>query len=401
MPKAKGMSKERLVKNPSAQLENELDGYPEKLLEKLENGELTASELLEEISELDEEKIEVIIELLGETETTIRVAEDGEPGEEREYFLSQLRSGRITEVDPVKIYFKEAASAPLLSAEEEVELAQRIELGKSAEKKLESDEEKDEDTLRKVVEDANKARARLIHSNTRLVISIAKRYSTSPLPFLDLIQEGNIGLMKAAEKFKWRKGYKFSTYASWWIKQTITKAIEDKGRTIRLPMRIHWDIRKIVKARRALEQELQRTPTDEEIRERTNISEGRYRLIVTKESASLSLEMLAGENGDAELGDFIKDESIEDPLEAVAKQDLMEEIDALLRETLTEREREIVLKRFGLNGFKRKTLKSLEDDFGLTSRRIGQIERGALKKLRENVGSKKLAIYLNLDPRLI
>ncbi len=271
--------------------------------------------------------------------------------------------------DPVRMYLKEIGRIPLLTAEEEIELAKRIEQG---------DEE---------------AKRRLAEANLRLVVSIAKRYVGRGMLFLDLIQEGNLGLIKAVEKFDYRKGYKFSTYATWWIRQAITRAIADQARTIRIPVHMVETINKLVRVHRQLLQELGRDPTPEEIAKEMDIPVERVREIQKIAQEPVSLETPIGEEEDSHLGDFIEDEDALAPAEAASFILLKEQLEEVL-ETLTPREREVLRLRFGLDDGKARTLEEVGQKFKVTRERIRQIEAKALRKLRHPSRSKKLKDYL-------
>jgi RNA polymerase primary sigma factor len=272
--------------------------------------------------------------------------------------------------DPVRMYLKEIGRVPLLTAAEEVELAKRIEQG---------DEE---------------AKKRLAEANLRLVVSIAKRYVGRGMLFLDLIQEGNLGLIKAVEKFDYRKGYKFSTYATWWIRQAITRAIADQARTIRIPVHMVETINKLIRVQRQLLQELGREPTPEEIAQRMGITVERVREIQKVAQEPVSLETPIGEEEDSHLGDFIEDEDAPAPAEAAGYQLLKEQLEEVL-DTLTNREEKVLRLRFGLSDGRARTLEEVGQVFGVTRERIRQIEAKALRKLRHPTRSKKLRDYLD------
>ncbi len=271
--------------------------------------------------------------------------------------------------DPVRMYLKEIGRVPLLSAEEEVELAQRMEQG-------------DED-----------AKRRLAEANLRLVVSIAKRYAGRGMLFLDLIQEGNLGLIKAVEKFDYHKGYKFSTYATWWIRQAITRAIADQARTIRIPVHMVETINKLIRVQRQLIQELGRDPLPEEIANEMDIPVERVREILKISQEPVSLETPIGEEEDSHLGDFIEDEDALAPAEAASFFLLHEQLEDVLS-TLTPREKEVLQLRFGLGDGRSRTLEEVGQVFGVTRERIRQIEAKALRKLRHPSRSKKLKDYL-------
>lgn len=271
--------------------------------------------------------------------------------------------------DPVRMYLKEIGKVPLLSAEEEIELAKRMELG---------DQE---------------AKKRLAEANLRLVVSIAKRYVGRGMLFLDLIQEGNLGLIKAVEKFDYRKGYKFSTYATWWIRQAITRAIADQARTIRIPVHMVETINKLIRVSRQLLQELGREPTPEEIAAEMNMPVDRVREILKISQEPVSLETPIGEEEDSHLGDFIQDDNVPVPADAAAFTLLKEQLQEVLG-TLTEREQKVLTLRFGLEDGRARTLEEVGKEFNVTRERIRQIEAKALRKLRHPSRSRKLKDYL-------
>ena len=271
--------------------------------------------------------------------------------------------------DPVRMYLKEICKVPLLSAEEEIELAKRMELG---------DQE---------------AKKRLAEANLRLVVSIAKRYVGRGMLFLDLIQEGNLGLIKAVEKFDYRKGYKFSTYATWWIRQAITRAIADQARTIRIPVHMVETINKLIRVSRQLLQELGREPTPEEIAAEMNMPVDRVREILKISQEPVSLETPIGEEEDSHLGDFIQDDNVPVPADAAAFTLLKEQLEEVLG-TLTEREQKVLTLRFGLEDGRARTLEEVGKEFNVTRERIRQIEAKALRKLRHPSRSRKLKDYL-------
>ena len=271
--------------------------------------------------------------------------------------------------DPVRMYLKEIGKVPLLTAEEEVELAKKMEEGDEAAKK------------------------RLAEANLRLVVSIAKRYVGRGMLFLDLIQEGNLGLIKAVEKFDYTKGYKFSTYATWWIRQAITRAIADQARTIRIPVHMVETINKLIRVQRQLLQELGREPFPEEIAKEMNLPVERVREIQKISQEPVSLETPIGEEEDSHLGDFIQDENVPVPADAAAFTLLREQLDEVLQ-TLTEREQKVLRLRFGLDDGRQRTLEEVGTVFDVTRERIRQIEAKALRKLRHPSRSRKLKDYL-------
>ncbi len=272
--------------------------------------------------------------------------------------------------DPVRMYLKEIGKVPLLSAQEELELAKRMEQGDKA------------------------AKNRLAEANLRLVVSIAKRYVGRGMQFLDLIQEGNLGLLKAVEKFDYRKGYKFSTYATWWIRQAITRAIADQARTIRIPVHMVETINKLIRVQRQLLQELGREPGPEEIAKEMGIPVERVREIQKISQEPVSLETPIGEEEDSHLGDFIEDDHMPTPQEAAAFTLLQEQIREVLG-TLTDREQKVLRLRFGLDDGRQRTLEEVGKEFNVTSERIRQIEAKALRKLRHPTRAKKLRDYLD------
>ena len=272
--------------------------------------------------------------------------------------------------DPVRMYLKEIGKVPLLSADEEVELAKRM---------AEGDEE---------------AKKRLAEANLRLVVSIAKRYVGRGMLFLDLIQEGNLGLIKAVEKFDYHKGFKFSTYATWWIRQAITRAIADQARTIRIPVHMVETINKLIRVSRQLLQELGREPTPEEIAAELDMPVERVREILKISQEPVSLETPIGEEEDSHLGDFIQDDNVPVPAEAAAQTLLKEQLDEVL-DTLTEREQKVLRLRFGMNDGRARTLEEVGKEFDVTRERIRQIEAKALRKLRHPSRSRKLRDYLD------
>ncbi len=271
--------------------------------------------------------------------------------------------------DPVRMYLKEIGKVPLLTAEEEIDLAMRMEAG-------------DE-----------RAKQRLAEANLRLVVSIAKRYVGRGMLFLDLIQEGNLGLIKAVEKFDYRKGYKFSTYATWWIRQAITRAIADQARTIRIPVHMVETINKLIRVSRQLLQELGREPTPEEIAEEMELSVERVREILKISQEPISLETPIGKEEDSHLGDFIQDDNVPVPADAAAFAMLREQLEEVLS-TLTEREQKVLRLRFGLDDGRARTLEEVGKEFKVTRERIRQIEAKALRKLRHPSRSRKLRDYL-------
>ena len=333
---------------------------------------------------LNEEQIEKVIEHLEKSGIDVlRITNDDDDDviDDEEIMLSEEDEVDMENIDlsvpdgisiedPVRMYLKEIGKVPLLSAEEEIELAQRMEEG-------------DED-----------AKKRLAEANLRLVVSIAKRYVGRGMLFLDLIQEGNLGLIKAVEKFDYRKGYKFSTYATWWIRQAITRAIADLARTIRIPVHMVDTINKLIRVSRQLLQELGREPLPEEIAEEMNLPVERVREILKISQEPVSLETPIGEEEDSHLGDFIQDDNVPVPADAAAFTLLKEQLVEVLG-TLTEREQKVLRLRFGLDDGRARTLEEVGKEFNVTRERIRQIEAKALRKLRHPSRSRKLKDYLD------
>ena len=307
-------------------------------------------------------------ELLLDNDMDMDGMEDEEEVELDKIDLSVLEGVSIE--DPVRMYLKEIGKVSLLSADEEIELAKRMEKGDEAAKK------------------------RLAEANLRLVVSIAKRYVGRGMLFLDLIQEGNLGLIKAVEKFDYRKGYKFSTYATWWIRQAITRAIADQARTIRIPVHMVETINKLIRVSRQLLQELGREPTPEEIAEEMDMPVDRVREILKISQEPVSLETPIGEEEDSHLGDFIQDDNVPVPADAAAFTLLKEQLVEVLS-TLTDREQKVLRLRFGLDDGRARTLEEVGKEFNVTRERIRQIEAKALRKLRHPSRSRKLKDYLD------
>jgi RNA polymerase primary sigma factor len=341
-----------------------------------QKGALSYKDIMDQLEsvEMTEEQIDEVYELFGnlgidivdsDTESGI---DEGE-GVDEEDFEANILEG-ISLDDPVRMYLKEIGRVPLLTPEEEVELAKRIERG---------DEE---------------ARRRLTEANLRLVVSIAKRYVGRGMLFLDLIQEGNLGLIKAVEKFDYSKGFKFSTYATWWIRQAITRAIADQARTIRIPVHMVETINKLVRVQRQLLQELGRDPTPEEIGEEMGIPSEKVSEILRIAQEPVSLATPIGEEEDSHLGDFIPDEDAPAPAEVASAQLLREQLEEVLT-SLTPREQKVLKLRFGLDDGRQRTLEEVGKEFGVTRERIRQIEAKALRKLRHPSRSKKLKDYLD------
>ncbi len=288
--------------------------------------------------------------------------------------------------DPVRMYLREIGRVPLLSAEEEVKLAQRMERGKVERLKPSPN--------RRLIDDGEEAQRRLTEANLRLVVSVAKKYIGRGMSLLDLIQEGNIGLIRAVEKFDYTKGYKFSTYATWWIRQAITRAIADQARTIRIPVHMVETINRLIRISRRLLQDLGREPTSEEIAEQMDITAEKVREIIKVSQEPVSLETPIGEEDDSHLGDFIEDHTALAPADAASHQLLKEQVEDVL-DSLTERERKVLQLRFGLDDGRSRTLEEVGKEFHVTRERIRQIEAKALRKLRHPSRSRKLKDYLD------
>ena len=308
-------------------------------------------------------------ELLLDTDDDMVLSENDQEDIDMMIGDADILEGVSTE-DPVRMYLKEIANVPLLSGEDEVELAKLVEQG---------DEE---------------AKKKLTEANLRLVVSIAKKYVGRGMPFLDLIQEGNMGLMKAVDKFDYSKGYKFSTYATWWIRQAITRGIADTGRTIRVPVHMVETINKTLRMTRTLLQELGREPTPEEVADRLNVPVARVREVLKISRDPVSLDTPIGEEDDSHLGDFIEDDTALSPADSAAFSMLRAELTTAL-ESLTERERQVVRLRFGLKDGRARTLEEVGKEFNVTRERIRQIEAKALRKLRHPSRSKRLKDFLN------
>ena len=355
-----------------------VDAKQEKLNELYELGKskgvLTYDEIISKLSsyEIDPEQFDNILETFEAMGVAVtRDAESVTPQPEPlpEDDMDLMPEG-ISIDDPVRMYLKEIGRVPLLTAEEEIEIAQRMEQG---------DEE---------------AKKKLAEANLRLVVSIAKRYVGRGMLFLDLIQEGNLGLIKAVEKFDYRKGYKFSTYATWWIRQAITRAIADQARTIRIPVHMVETINKLIRVSRQLLQEYGREPTPDEIAKAMGISESKVREIIKIAQEPVSLETPIGEEEDSHLGDFLEDETALAPAEAASHALMKEQLKDVL-DTLTPREEKVLRLRFGLDDGHQRTLEEVGKEFQVTRERIRQIEAKALRKLRHPSRSKKLKDYLD------
>jgi RNA polymerase primary sigma factor len=337
------------------------------IMDTLQNEDLSPDEI-EDVYEIFSKKGIEVVDEIPEVEP-LDTPDLADAGEEEVDLDITVPEG-ISIDDPVRMYLKEIGRVPLLSADEEIDLAKRMEMGEE------------------------EAKRRLAEANLRLVVSIAKRYVGRGMLFLDLIQEGNLGLIKAVEKFDYRKGYKFSTYATWWIRQAITRAIADQARTIRIPVHMVETINKLIRVSRQLLQELGREPAPEEIAAEMDISVERVREIMKIAQEPVSLETPIGEEEDSHLGDFIEDQDAPAPAEAASFMLLKEQLEEVL-ETLTEREKKVLRLRFGLDDGRSRTLEEVGHHFGVTRERIRQIEAKALRKLRHPSRSKKLKDFLD------
>lgn len=417
------MAKKKEQKDMAQEQELRLK-FQQKLIEILELGKKKKNMLeYQEIADffkdlnLDPEKFEMVIDYLEQNGIDVlKISNDDDVDddiildEEDEVEVEKIDLSvpeGVSVEDPVRMYLKEIGKVPLLSADEEIELAQNMEDGAVAIEKINvlkgrldgaSEEEKAEikeeiKTLQRDVDKGADAKKRLAEANLRLVVSIAKRYVGRGMLFLDLIQEGNLGLIKAVEKFDYQKGYKFSTYATWWIRQAITRAIADQARTIRIPVHMVETINKLIRVSRQLLQELGREPSPEEIAKEMSMPVERVREILKISQEPVSLETPIGEEEDSHLGDFIKDDNVPVPADAAAFTLLKEQLEEVLG-TLTEREQKVLTLRFGLEDGRARTLEEVGKEFNVTRERIRQIEAKALRKLRHPSRSRKLKDYL-------
>ena len=411
--------------NAAVETEETKAKFREKLKSLLELGKKKRNILeYQEISDffrdmnLDEEKMEKVLDFLEANKVDVLRISDGDD-EDDDIILDDEDEVEVEKIDlsvpegvsvedPVRMYLKEIGKVPLLSADEEIERAQKMEAGSVAVEKIPllkerlaetGDEQEKEEIQAEIkalqldVDRGSDAKKRLAEANLRLVVSIAKRYVGRGMLFLDLIQEGNLGLIKAVEKFDYRKGYKFSTYATWWIRQAITRAIADQARTIRIPVHMVETINKLIRVSRQLLQELGREPTPEEIAEEMKMPVERVREILKISQEPVSLETPIGEEEDSHLGDFIKDDNVPVPADAATFTLLKEQLEEVLG-TLTEREQKVLTLRFGLEDGRARTLEEVGKEFNVTRERIRQIEAKALRKLRHPSRSRKLKDYL-------
>jgi RNA polymerase primary sigma factor len=347
-------------------------------------------------AELPPESTDAVLRLISEEGIEILEPADEELDDEPVPVRVDEEAAKSPTSDPVRMYLKEIGRVPLLTAEEEVDLAKRVEAGLFASEKLTTQADIPASLYRDlelIERDGQFAKKRLIEANLRLVVSIAKRYVGRGMLFLDLIQEGNLGLIRAVEKFDYTKGYKFSTYATWWIRQAITRAIADQARTIRIPVHMVETINKLVRIQRQLLQDLGREPTPEEIGKEMELPPERVLEIQKLSQEPVSLETPIGEEEDSNLGDFIEDSDAVVPLDAASFILLQEQLDSILH-TLSDREKKVIQLRFGLVDGHPRTLEEVGKEFGVTRERIRQIESKTLSKLRHPSRSQKLRDYL-------
>jgi RNA polymerase primary sigma factor len=376
------------------------DGVRELVVKGKERGFLTTEDILDALAPLDPtaEQIDAVYQLLQDENVEVVEMVDELDAEE---FAREARSARDEELalkaptnDPVRMYLKEIGKVPLLTAEQEVILAKAIEEGEAATVELAKDVSPTRmRELQRVERQGQLAKKKLIEANLRLVVSIARRYVGRGMLLLDLIQEGNLGLIRAVEKFDYTKGFKFSTYATWWIRQAITRAIADQARTIRIPVHMVETINKLIRIQRQLLQDLGREPTPEEIGREMEFSPEKVREILKVSQEPVSLETPIGEEADSHLGDFIEDSDAVVPVDAASFILLQEQLDSVLH-TLSERETKVVQLRFGLTDGHPRTLEEVGREFGVTRERIRQIESKTLSKLRHPSRSQKLRDYL-------
>ncbi len=405
--------------NTQAKFDEKLNGLL--AVAKKKKNVLEYQEIVDYFAEIPmgEEQFEKIFETLEQNNVDVLRITEVDDVDDEEIILSEEDEVDVENIDlsvpegisiedPVRMYLKEIGKVPLLSAEEEIELAQKMEAGAVGkekiailEKRVDNVDEAEAEELRQEIRNlqrdvdlGDEAKKRLAEANLRLVVSIAKRYVGRGMLFLDLIQEGNLGLIKAVEKFDYCKGFKFSTYATWWIRQAITRAIADQARTIRIPVHMVETINKLIRVSRQLLQELGREPTPEEIAEEMSLPVERVREILKISQEPVSLETPIGEEEDSHLGDFIQDDNVPVPADAAAFTLLKEQLVEVLG-TLTEREQKVLRLRFGLDDGRARTLEEVGKEFNVTRERIRQIEAKALRKLRHPSRSSKLKDYLD------
>ena len=417
-PAKGGLDEKTIASLPAAALLNSNEKLRDLFTKGKKKGKLDAGELSDVLDELDleSEQMDSIydsleqlgIEVGSEDFLADLPDEDGEPAmdeiaeiEEEELVDPNTLVDSFNIDDPVRMYLKEIGKVPLLTADQEVELATVMSAGREAEARVAQAEadgstipEAEMAELKKQIKAGEKAKQQLAEANLRLVVSIAKRYVGRGMLFLDLIQEGNLGLIQAVEKFDYTKGYKFSTYATWWIRQAITRAIADQARTIRIPVHMVETINKVIRVSRQLLQELGHDPSPEEISEEMNMPVDKVREILKIAQEPVSLETPIGEEEDSHLGDFIPDEGASEPSEAASYKLLREQLMDVLS-TLTPREEQVLKLRFGIEDGRARTLEEVGKEFNVTRERIRQIEAKALRKLRHPSRSKKLKDFLN------
>ncbi|GAC1327353.1 MAG: hypothetical protein NVSMB13_13570 [Mycobacteriales bacterium] len=397
------MSPTAAPKSAALPREAQIDEVQNLIAKGKEAGFLTSEEIGTALvaAELPPESMDAVLQVFNDE--GIEIVEPGDSEEEESPEAASLRRKQEEELalkaptnDPVRMYLKEIGKVPLLTAEEEVDLAKRIEAGLFASEKLATSKRIAERTKRDfeaIERDGQIAKKKLVEANLRLVVSIAKRYVGRGMLFLDLIQEGNLGLIRAVEKFDYTKGYKFSTYATWWIRQAITRAIADQARTIRIPVHMVETINKLIRIQRQLLQDLGREPSPEEIAKEMDLTPEKVREILKVSQEPVSLETPIGEEEDSHLGDFIEDSDAVVPVDAASFILLQEQLDSVLH-TLSEREKKVIQLRFGLTDGHPRTLEEVGREFGVTRERIRQIESKTLSKLRHPSRSQKLRDYL-------